>query len=385
MKFKSLVLATVIGAIAVSGCGILNGKKQSTHVHTIDCTIANIKDAHPDFKLEEKVPVIQYSHFLQAPHRLLTEDELEIEGKHFISENYFVIVSGLGTKSLVYRCDYRTMGAPIIDTSFEPNSSVGNSALNYNFTKVLGVYLNTGFTKVALPIVGTYRDGDKEKMVIKPEGIMHRLYEDNTFAFIQDGANFSEDLRNTTLLSFAVNKYENGPVKRPYETYSDHYIPYNQYRKVNLNILYASLSKSKNSYLPYMLIATKHHPIKDLILKYDYEINYFIQPKDYKEINVLKYISRDKDNLTFELITINKEGKTSQTVTVKNKNNQTFICNGITFKLNRADFGERKGNNIGVLVSLISTKDYKYNSKIQTVNDMLSNSKKLLEYYGVTL
>lgn len=134
-----------------------------------------------------------------------------------------------------------------------------------------------------------------------------------------------------------------------------------------------------------MLIATKHHPIKDLILKYDYEINYFIQPKDYKEINVLKYISRDKDNLTFELITINKEGKTSQTVTVKNKNNQTFICNGITFKLNRADFGERKGNNIGVLVSLISTKDYKYNSKIQTVNDMLSNRKKLLEYYGVTL
>ena len=101
MKFKTLVLATVIGAIAVSGCGILNEKKQSTHVHTIDCTIANIKDAHPDFKLEEKVPVIQYSHFLQAPHRLLTEDELEIEGKHFISENYFVIVSGLGTKSLV--------------------------------------------------------------------------------------------------------------------------------------------------------------------------------------------------------------------------------------------------------------------------------------------
>ena len=59
MKFKTLVLATVIGAIAVSGCGILNEKKQSTHVHTIDCTIANIKDAHPDFKLEEKVPVIQ--------------------------------------------------------------------------------------------------------------------------------------------------------------------------------------------------------------------------------------------------------------------------------------------------------------------------------------
>ena len=26
MKFKTLVLATVIGAIAVSGCGVLNGK-----------------------------------------------------------------------------------------------------------------------------------------------------------------------------------------------------------------------------------------------------------------------------------------------------------------------------------------------------------------------
>ena len=385
MKFKTLVLATVIGAIAVSGCGILNGKKQSTHVHTIDCTVANIKDEHPDFKLEEKIPVIQYSQFLQAPHRLLTEDELEIEGKHFMTENYFVIVSGFGTKSLVYGTDYRTMGAPIIDTIFEPNSSVGYSALDYNSTKVLGVYLNTDFTKVALPIVGTYRDGDKEKMVIKPEGIMHRLYEDNTFAFIQDGANFSKDLRNTTLLSFAVNKYDNTPVKLPYESFLDHYIPYNQYRKVNLNILYASLCKSKNVYLSNMLIATKQHPIKDLIQNYEYEIDYFIQPKDYKEINVLKYINRNKDKLTFELITINKEGKTSQTVTVKNQNNQTFICKGITFKLNRADFGERKGNNIGVLVSLISTKDYKYNSKIQTVNDMLSNSKKLLEYYGVTL
>lgn len=385
MKFKTLVLATVIGAIAVSGCGILNGKKQSTHVHTIDCTIANIKDAHPDFKLEEKVPVIQYSHFLQAPHRLVTEDELEPEEKSSNSENYFVIVSGLGTKSLVYRFDYRTLGAPIIDTIFEPNATVGCSALDYNFTKVLSIYLNTSLTKLALPIVGTYKEGNKEKLVIKPDGIMHSLYEDKTFAYIQDGANYSEDLRNTTLVSFAVNKYENGPVKLPYETYLDHYIPYNQYRKVNLNILYASLSKSKNFYLPNMLISTKQHPIKDLIQKYDYEINYFIQPKDYKEINVLKYISRDKDNLTFELVTINKEGKKSQSVTVKNKNNQTFICNGITFKLNRADLGKKKGNNVGVLVSLISTKDYKYNSKLQTVNGMLSNSKKLLEYYGVTL
>lgn len=99
----------------------------------------------------------------------------------------------------------------------------------------------------------------------------------------------------------------------------------------------------------------------------------------------MKYISRDKDNLTFDLVTINKEGKKSQSVTVKNKNNQTFICNGITFKLNRADLGKMKDNNVGVLVSLISTKDYKYNSKLQTVNGMLSNSKKLLEYYGVTL
>lgn len=385
MKFKSLVLATVIGAVAVSGCGILNEKKQNTHVHTIDCTIENIKDAHPDFKLEEKVPVIQYSHLLQAPHRLLTEDELEIEGKHFMTENYFVIVSGFGTKSLVYRCDYRTMGAPIIDTSFEPNSTAEYSALDYNLTKVLGIYLNTSQTKLALPIVGTYRDGDKEKLVIKPDGIMHDLYEDKTFAFIQNGANFSEDLRNTTLLSFGVNKYENGPVKLPYETYSDHYIPYNQYRKVNLNILYASLSKSKKVYMPNMLIATKQHPIKDLIQQYDYEINYFIQPKDYKEINVLKYISRDKDNLTFELVTINKEGKKSQNVTVKNKNNQTFICNGITFKLNRADLGKKKGNNVGVLISLMSTKDYKLNSQIQTTNSMLSNSKELLKYYGVSL
>ena len=364
MKFKTLVLATVIGAIAVSGCGILNGKKQSTHVHTIDCTIANIKDAHPDFKLEEKVPVIQYSHLLQAPHRLL------------------LLFHKAPSDPC---CDYRTMGAPIIDTSFEPNSTAEYSALDYNLTKVLGIYLNTSQTKLALPIVGTYRDGDKEKLVIKPDGIMHDLYEDKTFAFIQNGANFSEDLRNTTLLSFGVNKYENGPVKLPYETYSDHYIPYNQYRKVNLNILYASLSKSKKVYMPNMLIATKQHPIKDLIQQYDYEINYFIQPKDYKEINVLKYISRDKDNLTFELVTINKEGKKSQNVTVKNKNNQTFICNGITFKLNRADFGKKKGNNVGVLISLMSTKNYKLNSQIQTTNSMLSNSKELLKYYGVSL
>lgn len=40
MKFKSLVLATVIGAIAVSGCGILNEKNK---VHTFILLIALLR------------------------------------------------------------------------------------------------------------------------------------------------------------------------------------------------------------------------------------------------------------------------------------------------------------------------------------------------------
>lgn len=383
MKFKTLVLATVIGAIAVSGCGILNEKKQSTHVHTIDCTIANIKDAHPDFKLEEKVPVIQYSTYLQQPKWMVAESD---DKDH---EDYIVIVSGLGTKSLVYSVDFENMtAAPIIDTKFEPNSSVGYSALDYDFTNFLVYDLNKNSSKFALPIIGSYFNSGKERIVVSTNVILHDLDKGLPIVYMQQGNGDSTYPKDYTLFSFKVNNYGNTkPKKEFFVSCKDEYAPYNQFRTVSLSTLYGSLmehlsNKYDRSAWYYL---THEQPIKELINEFDYEINYFVQPKDVEEINVLKYVKRDKNNLTFELVTINKEGKNSQILTVKNKDNQTFACNGITFKLNKADIGEKNGYYHGTNVSLISTKDYKYNSNIQSVDKMLLNGKDLLKYYGITL
>lgn len=389
MKFKTLVLATVIGAIAVSGCGILNGKKQSTHVHTIDCTIANIKDAHPDFKLEEKVPVIQSSLYLHSSTSLYSLNDME-ESKHINSEqgdisdrdDYIVIVSGLGTKSFVYRTGNK-QSAPIYDYEYTPSSTIQNSSFDYGSTKVLGIELESRSTKKAFPIIGTYKQSGKENIVIGSKETMHDLTENASSAYIQSGTELYDFLTDNTLLSFEVNNFGNKQIFGPEE-----WSKFNQFRTVNLKSLDFALYKSEHVYIsdPWKISETiERAPLGKLIHNMDYEVNYFIQPQDVKEINILKYIKRDKKQLTFSLITINKEGKSEKTVTVDNRDNQQFSCNGITFSLKYRDQGLVDGFFHGARVSLITTADYKYNSQIHTSDYMLLDAKKLLKYYGVTL
>lgn len=389
MKFKTLVLATVIGAIAVSGCGILNGKKQSTHVHTIDCTIANIKDAHPDFKLEEKLPVIQSSLYLHSSTSLYALNDME-ESKHINSEqgdisdrdDYIVIVSGLGTRSFVYRTDNK-LSAPIYDYEYTPSSTIRNSSFDYSNTKVLGIELESRRTQKAFPIIGTYKQSGKESIVIGSKETMHDLTENVSSAYIQSGTELYDFLTDNTLLSFEVNNFGNKQIFAPQE-----WSQFNQFRTVNLKGLSYALYESEHIYIPNtwgISETIERAPLEKLIHNIDYEVKYFIQPQDVQEINILKYIKRDKKHLTFSLITINKEGKSEKTVTVDNRDNQQFSCNGITFSLEHRDQGLVDGFFHGAEVSLISTADYKYNSQIHTSDYMLSDTKQLLKYYGVTL
>lgn len=389
MKFKTLVLATVIGAIAVSGCGILNGKKQSTHVHTIDCTIANIKDAHPDFKLEEKLPVIQSSLYLHSSTSLYALNDME-ESKHINSEqgdisdrdDYIVIVSGLGTRSFVYRTDNK-LSAPIYDYEYTPSSTIRNSSFDYGNTKVLGIELESRRTQKAFPIIGTYKQSGKESIVIGSKETMHDLTENVSSAYIQSGTELYDFLTDNTLLSFEVNNFGNKQIFAPQE-----WSQFNQFRTVNLKGLSYALYESEHIYIPNtwgISETIERAPLEKLIHNIDYEVKYFIQPQDVQEINILKYIKRDKKHLTFSLITINKEGKSEKTVTVDNRDNQQFSCNGITFSLEHRDQGLVDGFFHGAEVSLISTADYKYNSQIHTSDYMLSDTKQLLKYYGVTL
>lgn len=321
MKFKTLVLATVIGAIAVSGCGILNGKPakvEPTEQSVLNYCKNNIKG------FEEVKPTLG---ILSSHDR----NKIELFTSNSESENLlmdFKLVAGYKTKGVIFT------GHPIIEELLWRN---GNSYLygknaayfsDLHYLELSYKFQNGDYMLPFRGVIHNYKNNDDYAM-LRCEPIVPQSYDKirNGEYFPELAESYSDSVTPLSKLESVIYKMsEPDNIDREL---TDHYVIYNDLSTLGHELRHDGSDAS------IMWIKKINIYEKPEICADDYSfVSEFILDKDYLLYESFGFVEKVKNQYTFKLIYKEKGGTINKVVkSYSLKKGDEFTIGNLTFRL----------------------------------------------------
>ena len=317
MKFKTLVLATVIGAIAVSGCGILNGKPakvEPTEQSVLNYCKNNIKG------FEEVKPTLG---ILSSDDR----NKIELFTSNYESENSFEdfkLVVGYKTKGVIFE------GHPLIEELLWRN---GNSYLydknatsfsDLNYLELSYKFQNGDYMLPFRGVIHNYKNND-DYAVLRCEPIVPQSYDK-----VRKGEYFPELAERrgdsvTPLSKLESVIYKMSEPSKFARNLTDHYVNY-----ADLSMMRHDGSNTSDRWVKKINIYEKPEICAD-----DYSfVSEFILDKDYLLYESFGLVEKIKNKYTFKLIYKEKGGTINKVVkSYSLKKGDEFTIGNLTFRL----------------------------------------------------
>ena len=317
MRFKTLVLATVIGAVAVSGCGILNGKPakvEPTEQSVLNYCKNNIKG------FEEVKPELG----ILSSH---DQNKIELFTSNSDSENFlmdFKLVAGYKTKGVIFE------GHPLIEELLWRNGNsylYDKNSISFSDLKYLELsykYQNGDYMLPFRGIIHNYKNNDDYAM-LRCDPIVPYSYDK-----IRKGEYFPELAERYGDSVTPLSKLESVIYKmsEPSEfarNLTDHYVNY-----ADLSMMRHDGSNTSDMWVKKINIYEKPEICAD-----DYSfVSEFILDKDYLLYESFGLVEKIKNQYTFKLIYKKKGGTINKVVkSYSLKKGDEFTIGNLTFRL----------------------------------------------------
>ena len=330
MKFMALVLATVIGAIAVSGCGILKGKPakvEPTEQSVLNYCKNNIKG------FEEVKPTLGI---------LSSKDPYNVElyecDNCNLSSESLNIVAGLETKGAYIDASDPPLVEEILDkkgnTFTYDHPSNGNPLYLYHY---LGISFPYKVYRYVLPVRGiihNYRnDGDYVVLACSPFAPFNWKELKKGEIFLDLAEVSGDHIYSFSNLDSLIYKIEN--VKERF-ILGDYY-PEHQLMTVDqLSCLYTNqyTKEKKNSIWPVL----NQNTVPELNENVSFEVTNYIQPKDYKLFEKVEYLGKFNKKYSFRYFYKDVKGNiNSFTQDYSLKKGDLFTLGNLTFEFLSSD------------------------------------------------
>lgn len=317
MKFKTLVLATVIGAIAVSGCGILNDKPakvEPTEQSVLQYCKNNIKG------FEEVKPTLG----ILSSH---DQNNIEFFSTNSDAENLLMdlkLVIGYKTKGVIFE------GHPLIEELLWRN---GNSYLydknatsfsDLNYLELSYKFQNGDYMLPFRGVIHNYKNND-DYAVLRCEPIVPQSYDK-----VRKGEYFPELAERrgdsvTPLSKLESVIYKMSEPSKFARNLTDHFVNYN-----DLSMMRHDGSNTSDMWVKKINIYEKPEICAD-----DYSfVSEFILDKDYLLYESFGLVEKIKNQYTFKLIYKEKGGTINKVVkSYSLKKGDEFTIGNLTFRL----------------------------------------------------
>lgn len=329
MKFKSLVLATVIGAIAVSGCGILNDKPakvEPTEQSVLQYCKNNIKG------FEEVKPTLGI---------LSSKDPYNVElykcDNCNLSSESLNIVAGLETKGALID----TMAPPLVEeildkkgNTFTYDQFKGNPLSSYHYLWISFPYKIYRYVLPVRGIIHNYKNNeDYAVLACSPYAPFNwkELKKGEIFLDLADVS--GGDVYSLSNLDSLIYRIEN--VKEKFilgDYYPEHQlITVDQISSTYINHY---TEAKKNSVWP----VNKQDIVPELFEDVSFEVTNYIQPKDYKLFEKVEYLGKFNKKYSFRYFYKDVKGNiNSFTQDFSLKKGDLFTLGNLTFEFLSSD------------------------------------------------
>lgn len=368
MKLKTLILATVIGAVAVSGCGLLNNKPakvEPTEQSVLNYCKNNIKG------FEEVKPTLGI---------LSSKETHDVELYECDNCNWspasLNIVAGLKTKgALIY-----TSEPPLIEEILDKKGNTftyghpsnGNPLSSYHYLWISFPYKVLEYVLPVRGIIHNYKnDGDYVVLACSPFAprIWKELKKGEIFldlAEVYGGGIYS--LSNLDSLIYKIENVKEG-------TILGDYYPEFQFMTTDLipsiNMHYTVAKE--NSVWP-----LQQNTVRELNEGIKLDVTNYIQPKDYKLFEKVEYLGKFNKKYSFRYFYKDVKGNiNSFTQDYSLKKGDLFTLGNLTFEFLSSD-----KNKVKLKITNFEEKNYPEFSGLK-IENVFGEHKKLItsEYY----
>lgn len=317
MKFKTLVLATVIGAIAVSGCGILNDKPakvEPTEQSVLQYCKNNIKG------FEEVKPTLG----ILSSH---DQNNIEFFSTNSDAENSLMdlkLVIGYKTKGVIFE------GHPLIEELLWRN---GNSYLydknatsfsDLNYLELSYKFQNGDYMLPFRGVIHNYKNND-DYAVLRCEPIVPQSYDKvRKGEYLPELAErYSDSVNPLSKLESVI--YKMSEPSKFARNLTDHFVNY-----ADLSMMRHDGSNTSDRWVKKINIYEKPEICAD-----DYSfVSEFILDKDYLLYESFGLVEKIKNQYTFKLIYKEKGGTINKVVkSYSLKKGDEFTIGNLTFRL----------------------------------------------------
>lgn len=328
MKFKTLVLATVITAIAVSGCGILKGKPakvEPTEQSVLNYCKNNIKG------FEEVKPTLGI---------LSSKDPYNVElyecDNCNLSSESLNIVAGLETKGALISTDEPPLIEEILDkkgnTFTYGHPSNGNPLSSYHYLWISFPYKVLEYVLPVKGIIHNYKnDGDYVVLACSPFSPRNWKELKKGEIFLDLAEVYGGGIHSLSNLDSLIYKIEN--VKERF-ILGDYYPEY-QLMTTDLipsTIMYHTAAE-KNSVWP-----LQQNTVRELNEGVGLYVRKYIQPKDYKLFERVEYLGKFNKKYSFRYFYKDVKGNiNSFTQDYSLKKGDLFTLGNLTFEFLSSD------------------------------------------------
>lgn len=317
MKFKTLVLATVIGAIAVSGCGVLNGKPakvEPTEQSVLNYCKNNIKG------FEEVKPTLG----ILSSH---DQNNIEFFSTNSDAENSLMdlkLVIGYKTKGVIFE------GHPLIEELLWRN---GNSYLydknatsfsDLNYLELSYKFQNGDYMLPFRGVIHNYKNND-DYAVLRCEPIVPQSYDKvRKGEYLPELAErYSDSVNPLSKLESVI--YKMSEPSKFARNLTDHFVNY-----ADLSMMRHDGSNTSDRWVKKINIYEKPEICAD---DYSY-VSEFILDKDYLLYESFGLVEKIKNQYTFKLIYKEKGGTINKVVkSYSLKKGDEFTIGNLTFRL----------------------------------------------------
>lgn len=317
MKFKSLVLATVIGAVAVSGCGVLKDKTakvEPTEQSVLNYCKNNIKG------FEEVKPTLG----ILSSH---DQNNIEFFSTNSDAENSLMdlkLVIGYKTKGVIFE------GHPLIEELLWRN---GNSYLydknatsfsDLNYLELSYKFQNGDYMLPFRGVIHNYKNND-DYAVLRCEPIVPQSYDKvRKGEYLPELAErYSDSVNPLSKLESVI--YKMSEPSKFARNLTDHFVNY-----ADLSMMRHDGSNTSDRWVKKINIYEKPEICAD-----DYSfVSEFILDKDYLLYESFGLVDKIKNQYTFKLIYKEKGGTINKVVkSYSLKKGDEFTIGNLTFRL----------------------------------------------------